>query len=210
MSEFTGVREWLRMWSKDDEASRLVKIHNDLVERYNESNRYYHNLSHISSCLSEFSLVCDLAVNPFEVWLALWFHDCIYDPHRRDNEEQSAMYLVKAIKGLFENTMVNRISELILATKHCEKPKSLDMELVMDVDLVILGKPTYEFKQYEKNIRREYEWLSWEKYARGREIILRKFLERDCIYHTGYFREKYETKARSNLMQSIKKLKVMN
>ena len=210
MSEVTSVKEWLRMWDKDYERLRLVKIHNDLVKEYNETYRYYHNLNHISSCLSDFFNAFDLAINPFEVWLALWFHDSVYDPHRRDNEEQSAMYLDKAIKGLVGNTMLNRITELILATKHSEEPNNRDMKLIMDVDLAILGKPTYEFKQYEKNIRREYEWLSWEKYSRGREIVLRNFLERDCIYHTGYFREKYETKARSNLINSIKKLKGMN
>ncbi len=80
----------------------------------------------------------------------------------------------------------------------------------MDIDLSILGRDEQTFEEYEKGVRMEYGWVHEDSFRKGRTEILNGFLERDSIYQTGYFREKYEEKARDNLRHSISLLKSGN
>ncbi|MDB6135723.1 MAG: hypothetical protein JWM59_3966 [Verrucomicrobiales bacterium] len=49
----------------------------DLLERYAAPERYYHNLAHIGKMLD--GLEATGAGTP-ERELAIWFHDCVYEP----------------------------------------------------------------------------------------------------------------------------------
>ncbi len=85
-----------------------------------------------------------------------------------------------------------------------EKP---DANLLMDVDLSILGQPERRFQQFEAQIRQEYDWGPAEIFAQKRAKILERFLGREKIYSTGRFFDKYEQQARANLQVAIRKLK---
>mgnify|MGYP002177402036 CR=1 FL=1 len=58
-----------------------------LVENYTKWYRYYHTLAHIAAMIK----VGDtLPVERREVFeLAVWFHDIVYIPERKDNEQAS-------------------------------------------------------------------------------------------------------------------------
>ena len=73
--------------------------------------------------------------------------------------------------------------------------------------VAILGKPADEFARYDAAIRQEYAWVSAEAYRAGRSKVLQSFLDRDRIYQTEFFRNRYEEKARENLQRVIKRLK---
>jgi predicted metal-dependent HD superfamily phosphohydrolase len=66
----------------------------ELLPRYSEPHRHYHNVQHIEECLREFEFGQHLAADPAAVELAILFHDAIYDPRRSDNEEQSAQLAI--------------------------------------------------------------------------------------------------------------------
>src|SRR5690349_16403507 len=57
---------------------------------YTEPTRHYHGMNHVAELLSEFDSVADQCENPAAVEMAIWFHDCIYEATRSDNEERSA------------------------------------------------------------------------------------------------------------------------
>jgi predicted metal-dependent HD superfamily phosphohydrolase len=140
------------------------------------------------------------------VELALWFHDVVYDPRRGDNVEMSASYAVDALEMLVDEGSLRRVRELILATGHIGVVSGVDMGLVVDVDLAILGKPPIIYQRYEEAIRKEYSWVPLGDFSAGRASILRGFLEREHIYHTDVFRVRYEEQARQNLSHSIERL----
>jgi len=96
-----------------------------------------------------------------------------------------------------------------LATKHIEGriPKNIDEKFVVDIDLSILGQLQERFDEYEKNIKKEYSQIPEEKFKGGRKIILKKFLDRQNIYFTDFFRKKYELQARENLERTLSQLK---
>ena len=205
MTEYTSLKKWLETWGDQAANPVLVDLHHDLVYRYSESDRFYHNLNHISMCLQEFAEVASCAENRFDVELAIWYHDVIYDPRRRDNEEMSANYATSVLNELLEREALDDIHELIRLTAHNREPKSIDESIMIDIDLAILGKPLNEFLRYEEVIRREYAWVPLIKYKKGRAELLSRFLRRKYIYYTEHFREKYEEKARDNLSYSISK-----
>lgn len=166
----------------------------DALERaYAEPHRAYHTAQHIEECLAQL----ELAGGNAEVELALWFHDAIYDPRAHDNELRSAEWAVREIGA--SNPLAQRIRELIMATRHEAIPDTPDAQLLVDVDLSILGAPRERFLEYESQVRREYEWVPDFIFRRERAKILRGFLARPFIYTTPFFRDKLEARARENL-----------
>lgn len=155
--------------------------------------------------------VMHLAQHPNEVEMALWFHDSIYKTGTADNEERSAYLAYKIARqiGLYES-FAQRTKRLILATKHTATPQDIDAKILTDVDLTILGRPIPEFDAYEANIRKEYAWVELEAFNTARSRILQGFLERETIYATAFFKEKYEAQARKNIERSIARLKRAN
>ena len=56
------------------------------------------------------------------------------------------------------SAVIERVQELILATKHKSAPATHDAALLVDVDLAILGAPVERFDEYERQVRKEYGW----------------------------------------------------
>lgn len=175
---------------------------------YSEPHRHYHNLRHISDCLMEFDRLAALAREPLAVELAIWFHDAVYDPRAADNEARSAQlareWLREAVAG---PALVESVSQLVLATKAHGGTLHADAPLLVDIDLSILGQSPGRFWEYEKQIRREYDWVPAAIFCRKRAEILEGFLERERIYLTDVVFQEREALARDNLRTSVGRLR---
>lgn len=188
-----------KMLSADVEAG--------LRARYAEPSLNYHNQAHIDACLAEFDAIRPAFRDPAAVELAIWFHDAIYDPRKTDNEERSADLAdaMLSAAGVTRQT-VETVRRLILATKHDAVPTDHDAQLLVDIDLSILGSADAAFDAYEQAIRQEYAHVPDETFRTGRAAVLRKFLARDRIYATECFASRFEAAARRNLQRSIEGL----
>jgi predicted metal-dependent HD superfamily phosphohydrolase len=174
---------------------------------YQEPHRAYHNLIHIEDCLRQFEAVHSPAEHPAEVVLALWFHDAVYDPKSKDNEERSSAWAAAELtQAGAAREAVERVRSLILATKHDAAPIGTDAQLLVDIDLSILGRDPATFERYDLQIREEYRWVDEKTYNAARARILRQFLERRRIYQTEYFFIRYEVQARWNLERTVREL----
>jgi len=167
--------------------------------------RHYHTLAHLDSCLRELDGARELALRPDEVELALWFHDAIYRSWRRDNEARSADLAATLLRAAPVET-VERIRQMILATKHDDPDFSGDTALVVDIDLAILGAPRDAYWRFAQAIRREYWWVPRTRYAAGRSKILERILGRGAIYTHDRFHERYESAARANIAAELQSL----
>ena len=176
----------------------------DLVRRYGEPHRAYHNLHHVLACLEQAREIRDQFVAPGIAELALWYHDAIYDPHRADNEERSAALATERLSHL--PGIAAAVAPLILATKHNHAPTAGDEALVVDIDLSILGAPEPAFVAYDTAIRREYRWVPRPLYRRKRREILQSFLDRRQIFATETFALRLERQARANLTKAVAQL----
>ena len=182
----------------------------ELCRKYSERNRFYHIPYHLLHCLNELDSAKPLIQNATEVEFALWFHDAIYDTKAKDNEEKAAELAYKSCKQLqLPENFANNVSKLVLATKHNFIPEDLESKFIIDIDLSIFGQEEKIFDEYERNIRKEYEWVEEKTFKTERAKILQRFLDKEHrkhIYLTDFFRKKYEEKARNNLKRSIEKL----
>jgi predicted metal-dependent HD superfamily phosphohydrolase len=176
-----------------------------ILRAWRSFGRHYHTLAHLDACLRELDGAPGLAVRPAEVELALWFHDAVYRTWRQDNEARSAELAARRLDSAPAES-IERIRQMILATRHRDDAPRADMALVVDVDLSILGQPAETYAQFEHAIRREYWWVPRAKYIAGRGRILRSFLDRDSIYHHAQFRDRYEQVARDNIERALARL----
>lgn len=194
------------LWERSFERLHLRApngVFESLIERYSEPHRAYHTLQHIGECFEQLYCVRDASQSD-AVGLALWFHDSIYDPHASDNEARSAEWArVVLTKSSAPNRVIDAVERMILATKHDAEPQEHDVQLVVDIDLSILGADEGRYLEYEEQIRREYEWVEESAFRRGRLKVLQTFLGRSSIYSTDDFCTRLEVRARSNLVRSI-------
>jgi predicted metal-dependent HD superfamily phosphohydrolase len=178
-----------------------------LQAAYSQPGRHYHSARHIGACLTQFDSHRALAQRPAEIKIALWFHDAVYDTKRSDNERHSADWAAKYLAS--ERVAVDtiaRVHALIMATRHDAPVSDRDQQLLVDVDLGVLGQPARVFDRYDADIRREYHWVPWPQYVEARRAVLNGFLNRPRIYSTTTFVERFEAQARHNIAHAIDKL----
>ena len=178
-----------------------------LESRYEEPARKYHTPHHINECLG----ILDRsnhgdAADPL-VEFALWFHDAVYNTFSRKNEERSADAALRVLersgRPVPDQALVR---ELILSTRHGEKPTSPPAQLLTDVDLAILGADADRYAEFELQIRVEYWWVPTALYRKQRGAILTSFVHRSSIYSTHEFRERFERQARNNIAWGLEQL----
>jgi predicted metal-dependent HD superfamily phosphohydrolase len=176
----------------------------ELQRRYSEPQRHYHTMQHLGECLAWFEREKELAERPGEVALALWFHDAIYDVHAHDNEARSADWARSAMleRGAAKEA-AERVHALVMATRHDAVPEGRDAELLIDIDLSILGAERARFDEYERQVHAEYAFVPDEIRRPRRRAILQRFLEREAIYTTPPMHALLEARARANLARSI-------
>lgn len=208
---------WYRLWHQLAAAGRegdARTVFEQLVRCYASPGRHYHTLVHVERCLQDLDEARHLTGRPDLVEAALWFHDCVYDPRRSDNEERSAAVASDALARLGVPPADRAaVTHLILATRHT-RPADAEAagdlacgeRLIADVDLAILGAPAAQYDAYERAIRREYAYVPDEAFRAGRAALLRGFLTRPMIFATAHHRQRYEQRARRNLAQSLVRL----
>ena len=189
----------LAAWQTLDAAGGEA-LQAQLLARYAEPHRAYHTQQHLAECLALFDEVRSLAERPTEVEIALWFHDAIYDVQRHDNEALSADWARSALlEAGAPADMAERVAALVLATRHSVAPTTPDEQLLVDIDLAILGAAPARFAEYEAQIRVEYGFVPPALFNEKRGAILAGFLARPVLYGTPALRTRFEAAARANL-----------
>jgi predicted metal-dependent HD superfamily phosphohydrolase len=197
---------WLRAWRGVGATGDGKAISQALLARYNEPHRKYHTIQHLAECLETFDQMSQLALHPAAVEMALWFHDAIYDLKRSDNEERSAQWANTVLRvACASSETAERVASLVMATKHACAPATPDEQVLVDIDLAILGANEQRFAEYERQIRDEYAFVPDNLFRRKRQAILQSFLQRPRIYSTAHFHMVFEQAARSNLQRAVEK-----
>lgn len=194
---------WLRAWNHlGREAPEGLK--QQLLAAYGEPQRHYHTQQHLIECIALLDSAIERTRSPGEVELALWFHDAVYQPKAKDNEERSAEWAARALVAAgVEAASIDRVHALVMATRHEAAPIDPDQQLLVDIDLSILGSPEERFAEYDRQIREEYCWVPGLVYRFKRRQVLGGFLARSSIYLTPEFQSRFESRARENLRTAL-------
>nr|HET7859987.1 N-methyl-D-aspartate receptor NMDAR2C subunit [Caldimonas sp.] len=198
-------RSWQRAWRALGAAGDGAAVRDALLAAYREPQRHYHTLRHLHECIERFDACRDLAARPAEVEIALWFHDAVHDVRHDDNERRSADRACAALTAAgVTGDAVARVDSLVMATRHASAtPGGADEELLVDIDLAILGATPARFAEYEAQIRREYAHVAEAAFRARRSAVLAAFIAREPIYRTPRLRAELETRARTNLALAI-------
>ncbi|RIH83932.1 hypothetical protein Mlute_02044 [Meiothermus luteus] len=195
------LARWDALWlALGQEPSQRATLLDELLVRYAEPHRCYHNLAHLEHLLG-------LLPQDPRLELAAWFHDAVYDPTRTDNEEESARLAQKRLAALgLSEGLIGEVARVIRATRthRAEDPLAA---LFLDADLAILGAQPKTYARYAQAIRREYAWLPEAIFRERRAAVLRGFLSRPRIYQTPGFAH-LEEPARWNLAQELRAIGV--
>ena len=194
---------WRGIWRELGAQTFNGGLMNQLVAAYSERHRHYHTLQHLRECLAHADAVRTLAKHPAEVELALWFHDAVYDPRRTDNEERSARWAHASVLAAgCDAAIADRVSALVIATAGHHASDDVDTQLLVDIDLSILGASYARFDEYERQVRLEYAHVDDAAFRAGRLKFVTGMLARPAIYATQVYREALEPRARENLQRS--------
>jgi predicted metal-dependent HD superfamily phosphohydrolase len=183
-----------------------------LSAAYGEPHRAYHNAAHIGEVLGWFDRVVDELgwLEPAEVYVAIVFHDAIYQPGAKDNEARSAKWARTAKLAADERMdamMVDRdrVAELIeLTAKHGHVTKAdHDAALFLDSDMAIVGAAPATFDAYDRAIAVEYKHVPPDAYRQGRRAFLEGLLAKPRIFLSDYFHHRLDAQARANLSRAL-------
>jgi predicted metal-dependent HD superfamily phosphohydrolase len=182
-----------------------------LLLQYRRWPRRYHDERHLLHCVRAAEAVRAQADGPDAVAFALWFHDAVYWPWRRDNEARSAVQAHESALRLgLGRPFADRVHALVMATAHLSGGATAHADpaadWVVDIDLGILGAPADAYDRYERDVRREYFFVTPWAWRKGRSAVLRHFIAQPQIYRTAHFHALLEERARENLQRALQAL----
>lgn len=200
---------WAAAWSSLGRPAP-TGLEAELMTAWSEPQRHYHDQRHLRECLALWARWCEYSLRAGEVAIALWFHDAIYDPQGSNNELNSAAWAARSlVRAGADSDTAQRVHDLVMATQH-DAPAALgsspDAQLLVDIDLSILGSPAERFERYDQDVRKEYAWVSGFRYQEARAQVLQSFLDRPQLYHGEQAVALLEAQARINLAAALSRL----
>lgn len=176
----------------------------ELAAAYAMPGRHYHNLTHIEDCLAALASVAGLSATERETLTeAIWWHDLVYDPARRDNEERSAELAEQHVRA----GLRQEVGRLIRLTKtHDVDVGDCLGAILISIDLSILGAEPARYDAYAAAIRQEFIHVSDTNYRIGRARVLRHFASRPVIFPHPDFAATFDRQARANLARELETL----
>lgn len=150
----------------------------------NKKQRFYHNSSHIIDMLQYVEDKIKLNIYPIELITAILYHDIVYDPKRKDNEEKSVLEL----KHDFVNSkFVRNVAKLIMCTKSHNTDDIHSFliptaNLLIEADLSILGSENIvKYNEYLSKVYAEYSFLNHNVFIEGRIKFINEMLSKPFI-----------------------------
>lgn len=185
-----------------------------LRRQYAEKQRYYHRWSHIENCFKVLNGKYTSDPNLPLVKMALFFHDVVYDPARKDNEDRSCEQFTKfalaridlgSQKQRFMLFQVVNLIEITRAHK-LDDNASRAQQIMNDVDMSILGADLGTYMAYAENVWNEYKGHGREAYTAGRIAFLRT-IDPSTAFYTPEMKV-LESRVRENVEAEISTLEV--
>ncbi|TWG88698.1 putative metal-dependent HD superfamily phosphohydrolase [Luteimonas sp. J16] len=188
-----------------------------LEAAYARPARAYHHFGHVREVLRHYDEVAAGPgwSQPWEVRLAVLYHDAVYEPGRTDNEARSAAFARAQIARWLPEAGVDvdRVAALIeLTARHGQlarrdfegSPLAADTCHFLDCDMAILGAEPAVFDAYDQAIAAEYRghvpgWV----FRINRRRFLKGLLARPRIFLSDFFHARFDARARANLRRCV-------
>jgi pantetheine-phosphate adenylyltransferase len=210
-------REWDSLWQHTPSDAASIQNANKWFDyltgasAYGSAQRHYHNLDHLVHGLSEIAVwAANTNASKHDVATlkkAFWFHDAVYNDHANkiSNEEASARLW---LDSKLEPGNIEDPASLIRATDHFQRNAISHplKEVMLGVDLAILGQHPDVYDAYARNVRVEYAKVDDVIYQTNRKLVLQHFLAKANageLFNDPYFSDLYQDVAIENIQREI-------
>jgi predicted metal-dependent HD superfamily phosphohydrolase len=185
----------------------------DLLTRWREPHRRYHDLDHLAAVLDAVDLLAaeDSGPDPTDnlvvvaARLAAWFHDAVYAGRPGHDEADSADLAAGVLTTLaVPPALVAEVERLVrLTADHDCAADDRAGALLSDADLAVLAAPRPGYLRYVAAVRAEYAHVPDPDFRAGRAVVLRHLLAADPLYRTEAGRRRWQRAARANLSDEL-------
>jgi len=208
---------WAAAWSTLGRPAP-AGLQAELMTAWAEPQRHHHDQRHLRECLALWTRWREHSPRAGEVAIALWFHDATCNPPAPvsgSNELSSAVWAARSLVSAGGHSeTAQRVPDLVMATQHAvtqeTAPAALgsspDAQLLIDIDLSILGSPAERFERYDQDVRTEYAWVPGFRYHEARAQVLQSFLDRPRLHHGENAVALLKCQARINLAAALPRL----
>jgi predicted metal-dependent HD superfamily phosphohydrolase len=177
------------------------KLGDELLRRWQEPHRRYHDVGHLFHMLGALKLI-SVPVVPPELTLAAWFHDAVYTGSAGQDEHTSAALARTELESAGMPTpLVDEVFRLILLTieHHCE-PTDHYGTLLIDADLSILGSAPGRYQMYVRDVRAEHPEIADLEFGIARWEVVSALLSAEVLFGSDLGRHLWLNQARHNLI----------
>ncbi len=173
----------------------------DLLRRWQEPHRHYHDVRHLAQVLAALDTVTG-SRPPRPVLLAAWFHDAVHDGVQGSDEERSAALAEAALaEAGLPASEVAEVARLVrLTADHAPEPGDAAGIALVDADLSILGQPPGRYHVYSRDVRLEYPGIPDGIFAAGRLRVLEALSSGEPLYRSAIAEGAWAVQARQNLV----------
>ena len=157
----------------------LLKIYPELLHKWNEHWRYYHNIDHLNQLLDDINLLNVTANEKSILEIIAIFHDIEYYPWQDDNEALSIKYFINfndKYKYIKNKRIIDTIIEAIERTGDHEKCNSKISDIFRKLDRKILHSDFKTLLEYETKIFKEFQFCNYLDYKIARINFLNSAL----------------------------------
>ncbi len=207
-----------RSRAAQEEQFGLKGIGEAFFEAYTEPHRAYHSIAHLYQGWRELEAFIAEAGPEAEAFttenyrlllMAWWMHDLVQEPFEGKNEARSLDRGRVLLGEQLHQADASLLQELVVtATQHLQAPEPQHplARLLHDLDLSILGQKPELYQRYKEGVAQEYSAMDSTVYQAGRAHVLRQLLDKEPLFATDYFRNKYEAAARANIQVELTEL----
>lgn len=199
-------KKFKKILSKYEASNAAVdSLWQEVFANYSGKDRHYHNIAHLLNFNAQLEKCKELTQDDDILFVAMVYHDAIYNSPDHRDEERSAELAVKRLRSIgYPEASIKKCEALILATKQHALSADTDTNYFNDADMTILGLESKIYTQYVKDVRAEYG--NTPQFDSGRKRILQYFLNMDRIFKTDFFNKIYEQDARNNIKAELESL----
>lgn len=183
---------------------RLRELHCDNV-------RWYHTLTHLAEVFGRLDRVRASLLAPRLATFTVFFHDAIYEPTAKDNEERSAqLWRSFAAEAELPPADVEPVAAWIEHSKsHLKANATGDLAHFLDADIAVLGKPPAAYAEYARQIRLEYCHVGEAAFPGARAAAMKTFATAERLYFTDQAQAELGEQARNNLTAEVERLSAL-
>lgn len=151
----------------------------EILKPYSEVHRHFHSLSHILNLVEQIHLDSFKNVKEkYSFYFAALFHDVVYIPGRKDNEQKSLEVFQKHYKNEYNDIIdFELVTVLIKGTALVDdRNASPEVRRFNSFDRSILTKSVNELMEYGEKIWKEYSHIPYSKFLDGHFSVIRRLV----------------------------------